>query len=239
MSATTERSLPISAAHREFTVRAGGEVVPRTEQLLACSITLQANHIPWARLVWLDGSASAGEFALAGSDRFAPGQAIEVSAGAEDDSQLLFKGVVVRQQIRLRGGSASQLIVECRGAALTLAQQPHHAVWREQTDAELLHSLLGACGDSVEIEDTAVRHEQLVQSGCTDWDFALARARANGLVLLPRPGALKLARPGTQAEQEPATADIGMGRRRRNGGRVGVRPRRVAHASLQENRVTL
>jgi len=200
MPETTERSLPISSAHREFTVRAGGQDMPRTEQLLACSITLQANHIAWARLVWLDGSASDGQFALTDGDRLAPGQAIEVSAGAQDDSQLLFKGVVVRQQIRVRGDSPAQLIVECRAAPMTLAQQIRQAIWREQTDAELLRSLLGACGDSVEVEDTSARHEQLVQSGCNDWDFALARARANGLVVLPRPGALKLARPGTQAE---------------------------------------
>ncbi|MBQ0930063.1 type VI secretion system tip protein VgrG [Ideonella alba] len=200
MPETTERSLPISSGHREFTVRAGGQDLPRTEQLMACSITLQANHIAWARLVWLDGSASAGQFALTDGDRFAPGQAIEVSAGAQDDRQLLFKGVVVRQQIRVRGDSPAQLIVECRAAPMTLAQQARQAVWRDQTDAELLRSLLGACGDTVEVEDTAARHEQLVQTGCSDWDFALARARANGLVVLPRPGALKLARPGTQGE---------------------------------------
>jgi hypothetical protein len=55
-----ERTLPIAAEHREFTIKVEDTEVPRTEQLLAAYITKAVNKISSARLVYLDGSASAG-----------------------------------------------------------------------------------------------------------------------------------------------------------------------------------
>ena len=54
------RTLPIAAEHREFTVKAGGETVPREHQLLAVSVTVAVNRIAAAKLVYLDGAASTG-----------------------------------------------------------------------------------------------------------------------------------------------------------------------------------
>ena len=39
------RALPIAAEHREFTIKVGGEAVPREHQLLAVSITSAVNRI--------------------------------------------------------------------------------------------------------------------------------------------------------------------------------------------------
>lgn len=102
------RALPIAAEHREFTVKVGGEAVPREHQLLSVSITLAANRIASARLVYVDGAAATGRFPLSDGDLFKPGQSIEILAGAGRDSTSVFIGTVIRQGARVRE-AASQL----------------------------------------------------------------------------------------------------------------------------------
>lgn len=46
-----ERTLPIDAEPREFTVNVDGQAVPRERQLLAASVVTRANRIAAARLV--------------------------------------------------------------------------------------------------------------------------------------------------------------------------------------------
>ena len=174
------RALPIAAEHREFTVKAGGEVVPREHQLLAVSVTVAVNRIAAAKLVYVDGAASTGQFPLSDSDLFKPGQRVEILAGAGRDSTSVFIGKVVRQGVRVREAAASQLVVECRHAAMKLSVADRSADYFDQSDSEVIEALLGAAGIGTEVEATSLKHKQLLQYQCTDWDFLLGRARANG-----------------------------------------------------------
>ena len=72
------RTLPISAEHREFTVKVDGQAVERVHQLLSVSIAKVADKISSARLVYQDGSASASSFSLSNSSLFIPGKEIEI-----------------------------------------------------------------------------------------------------------------------------------------------------------------
>ncbi len=174
------RTLPIAAEHREFTVKAGGETVPREHQLLAVSVTVAVNRIAAAKLVYLDGAASTGQFPLSDSDLFKPGQRVEILAGAGADSTSLFVGTVIRQGVRVREAAASQLVVECRHAAMKLSVADRSADYFDQSDSEVVEALLGNAGIGTEVAATAHKHKQLLQYQCTDWDFLLDRARANG-----------------------------------------------------------
>jgi len=174
------RALPIAAEHREFTIKAGGEAVPREHQLLAVSVTVAVNRIAAAKLVYVDGAASTGQFPLSDSDLFKPGQRVEILAGAGRESTSVFIGKVVRQGVRVREAAASQLVVECRHEAMKLSVADRSADYFDQTDSEVIEALLGAAGIGTEVEATSLKHKQLLQYQCTDWDFLLGRARANG-----------------------------------------------------------
>lgn len=174
------RALPIAIEHREFTVKAGGEAVPRELQLLSVSITLAANRIASARLVYVDGAAATGQFPLSDGDLFKPGQSIEILAGAGRDSSSVFVGTVVRQGARVREAAASQLVVDCRHAAMKLAVTERSTDYFDQTDSDIIEAVLGAAGVGADVEATALQHKQVLQYQSTDWDFLLARARANG-----------------------------------------------------------
>lgn len=175
------RALPIAAEHREFAIKVDGQALPREHQLLAVSISNVANRITSARLVYLDGSASSSDFPLANADLLKPGKKIEISAGAGSRPDKLFTGIVVRLGTRVRDSSAPQLVVECRHEASKLTVARRNKSWFDAADNEIIEELLGSlAGD---IEQTNLKHKQQVQFHSSDWDFLLARARANGLLV--------------------------------------------------------
>ncbi len=184
MTISSERTLPISASHREITVKVNGRPVVREHQLLAATVLKAFNKISWARLVYLDGSAPDGDFPLSSSGTFAPGAEVEVLAGPPDGAASLFKGVVVGQAIKVRERAAPRLVVECRHAAFKLTVGRKDACFLDQKDSDTIAALLGAAGLPSQVEDTGVPHPQQVQFRATDWDFLLARAAANGKVVL-------------------------------------------------------
>lgn len=179
------RTLPIPAGQREFTVKVNGTVVSGTHHLLSASVSLVANRIGRARLCYMDGTAASGDFTLSNTDLFKPGQTVEILAGSGRDSILLFKGIVVRHSLKVRDSSAPQLIVDCRHAAMKLTVTRRNACFLDTTDSDIIATLLDRASITHDIEPMQVRHKQLVQFQCSDWDFLLARATANGKLVWP------------------------------------------------------
>lgn len=158
-------------------------------------MTKSVNRIAAARLVYADGAAATGGFPLSNSDTFLPGSEVEVLAGAGSDPVSLFKGVVVRQSLKVRDHTAPQLVVECRHAAVKLTVGRKSAYFFDQTDADVITSLLEGAGLEADVESTPMTHKQLVQYASTDWDFLLTRAEANGRLVLTNDGAVKVQKP--------------------------------------------
>lgn len=190
-----ERTLPIAAEHREFTVKVDGEVVAREHALTAVSVLAAVNHIATARLTYGDGAAGAGDFPLSNLDLFQPGAAIELLAGSGGQPTLVFKGIVTGQRLQVRESAPAQLVVDCRHAATRLAQVRRSANFFEQTDSDAIEALLSAGGIEADVEATSVSHAQLVQHDCTDWDFIVTRAGANGRLVLTRGAGLAVKAP--------------------------------------------
>ena len=175
-----ERTLPIPAEHREFTVKVDGQAVERVHQLLSVTITKVADKISAARLVYLDGNASEGIFPASNSELFIPGKEIEILAGTTNDPVSLFKGIVTGQSIKVRDNAAPQLIVECKHKVIGLTIGRKNAYFFDQTDSDILTTILGNAPVTADVESTTVTHKQMVQYYSTDWDFLLTRAQANG-----------------------------------------------------------
>ncbi|HVZ42083.1 MAG TPA: type VI secretion system tip protein VgrG [Candidatus Kapabacteria bacterium] len=156
----------------------------REHQLLGAYVTKPINRIAAARLVYYDGVASKSDFPLSNDDMFKPGAEIEILAGSGDNPESIFKGIVVRQSLKVRDASGPQLIVECRHKAVKLTDGRKDAYYFDKTDSDIIGSLLSNAGVSADVESTSVTHKQQVQYRCTDWDFLLTRAEANGRIVL-------------------------------------------------------
>ncbi len=189
------RTLPIPAEHREFTVKIDGKAVGREHQLLGVYAIKTVNKIASARLVYLDGAAAASDFPLSNADLFIPGKSIEILAGADKEPVSLFKGIVIRQQLKVRDHTAPQLIVECRHLAVKLTVGRKNAYFVDRTDSDIISELLEKAKIEADVERTSVTHKQQVQYNSTDWDFLLSRVEANGKLVFTNDKQVKVKAP--------------------------------------------
>lgn len=167
----------------------------REHHLLGVYVTKAVNRVSTARLVYADGSASAGGFPLSDADTFLPGTEVEVLAGAGSDPVSIFTGIVIRQSLKVRDHTAPQLVVECKHAAVKLTVGRKSAYFLEQTDSDVMTALLDGAGVSADVESTSTTHPHLVQYASTDWDFLVARAEANGRLVLTNGEAVEVKAP--------------------------------------------
>jgi Rhs element Vgr protein len=177
-----------------FTVLSGGTECPRTYQLVSIAVVREINRIPAATLVYIDGEPSKQSFEISNKPDFEPGKEIEIKAGYRSDEKSLFKGVVVRHGIKVRKGGAV-LVVECRDKAAKMAAAPKSKYFHDVKDSDLIEELIDGHGLDKEVASTTAQHKQVVQYNTTDWDMALCRAEANGLLAFVKDGKVKLAKP--------------------------------------------
>lgn len=179
---------------------------PIQETLPPVSITIHRalNAIPWAQLTFLDGDMPTGAFPASDQTSLVPGTVVKVSAGYGDEETPLFEGLVVRHGISIDQENTSRLVVECRDKALDMTLGRHCANYIDKTDSAIMKELIGQYGLSAAIQDTSITHSELVQFHCSDWDFMMARAEFNGLVVSVVDGKVSAKAPDTSTAPELA-----------------------------------
>ena len=176
------------------TILSGGTAVSQQYHLLSAVVNKEVNRIPMATLVYTDGEASKQSFELSGKADFEPGKEIEIKAGYRSDEKTLFKGIVVKHSIKVRNSNAL-LVVECRDKSFKMTQACKSKYALETKDSDLFEELIDAHGLEKDVTATTVTHKQIVQYNCTDWDFVLCRADANGMLCMANDGKLTIAPP--------------------------------------------
>jgi phage protein D len=174
------------------TIIANGNVIPGTFQLLAFNSVKCANKIPYAQLVFIDGSAAQQDFFISGSSWFALGAEIEIQL--RDDNQYnditVFKGLAAGQNIQT-GASGSQLNINLIDKSTRLNGARGNTVFTQKSTHEVFEQLLKRNNiDIGTLQGGQESAEQLVQYQSNDWDFLLMRANASGLVVMVDDGVL-------------------------------------------------
>lgn len=164
------------------TVLSGGQEVPRSYPIASVMVNKEVNRIPAATLIYQDGEASKQTFALSDTDLFIPGKEIEIKVGYGGKDETIFKGVVIRNSIKVRK-NISLFTVECRDKVFAASITPQEKYYKDQKDKEVMEDILSAWSMQKEVDATTYKHPGLVQYNLTDWDFLLERATANGLLI--------------------------------------------------------
>lgn len=187
-------SLPRNSSLTTFTVKAGGSALPGTYRVVAIEIQRELDRVTSARLVLQDGSAAEQSFAASEGPDLAPGSEIEIDGGYQRQETRLFKGVVTRQRIEVGRRGDSFLHIEAKDPVFraTLARRSRN--FTDLSDADVIAQVLAVEGVTVEIESGEAQ-PQIVQHQVADWDFALQRAGALGLVADCDGGAVKFFTP--------------------------------------------
>jgi Rhs element Vgr protein len=173
--------------------------------LMSVTIRTALNRIPYAEIIIDDGDMPTGAFAVADEALFAPGTAVTVSAryisSNNSDAPVtpLFSGIVVRFGVKIGDGNYSRLTIECRDAATKMTIGRKNANYVDQKDSDIISTLVAAHGLSAEVAATTLQYPELVQYYCSDWDFMLARAEVNGLLVNVAAGKVSVQPPDVSA----------------------------------------
>ena len=163
-------------------------------ELISIDIRREVNRVPYASLVLLDGDAAGRKFDLSNAGYFEPGKEIEIKLRYESETEdaTVFKGPVVRHGVEANA-QGSLLRIEIKDAAIKLTQTRKSAVFVDKGDAEVVAKLLKDSGlKAGTLDASKPKHAQIVQYYCTDWDFIVFRAEAQGLLVIAEDGKLSM-----------------------------------------------
>jgi Rhs element Vgr protein len=185
-----------------LTVFSDGAALGDMVQFTSVSIDRAVARVPSAQLVVIDGDMPNKTFPVSDSADFKPGATIKINAGYGDVEETIFEGIVVKHSLLISGSNESRLIVECRDKATKMTVGRVNANYVDRTDSDIIDALIKAHGLSADVESTAIQNKELVQFNCTDWDFMLARAEANGLLVIATDGKIEVKSPTVDAAPE-------------------------------------
>ncbi|OOG78488.1 type VI secretion system tip protein VgrG [Flavobacterium sp. A45] len=181
MSTTSEIS---SGGIPTFSIKINGNAIPETLNVFSVHVEKKVNRIPTAKIMILDGEPNTGQFEASSSSTFLPGATISIEAGYDSKNELIFKGIITSQSLRIDSLIGSALEVECRDAAVKMIMGRKSVTYANKKNSDIISSIIGnySALESDVTTTTKVWPEQ-VQHYVTDWDYILALAEANGLIV--------------------------------------------------------
>jgi len=172
-----------------------GSAIPASYAVLRIQVERAINNIPFASITIEDGSTVDADFAGSASREFVPGGEIEIKLGYRGRNKTVFKGLVLRQNIRVNAKGKSCLVLGCHDQAIRTTLVRTSTGFSESTDSDAITQLLANSGLSANVEATPMRFESQIKNFATDWDFILSRAEANGQVVTVSDGNVSVAKP--------------------------------------------
>ncbi len=188
-----------------FKILIEGEELSKVYQVKSIMVQKEVNRIPMAQIVLIDGNPAERDFELSNEDLLIPGKEIEITAGYHSDEETIFKGIVIKHNIKIRSHT-SHLIIECKDESVKLTIGKKSKYFYESTDSAIFEEIIGTYGLDNDVEATDFSHLELVQYATSDWDFMISRAQANGKLCFIDDGTISIKEPDLgQSEVETVT----------------------------------
>ena len=168
----------------ECVIQSGGKSLSSVLPIVSVDVDYSINMIPKAVVVIEDGEMSDGTFSLSDGNELVPGAEITIKAGYGTDSTPIFNGIVVRHAVSISKNGFHCVKIECRDKAIAMTCARKNANFLEKSDDDIVKALTGKYGVSIKSQMGGEAHKEILQYYCTDWDFMMTRAEANGCWLL-------------------------------------------------------
>lgn len=176
-----------------------GTDITESVHLISMSVRLEINKIGKATLTLDAGEKTDKTFADSDGNLFIPGKNIKLTAGYNKQQDTLFEGTVITHRLTVNNHKRAELIIECRDYAYAATLGRKNAVFEKMTDSAVIKKIAETYGLSVTTDSTSAEYPQLIQYYCTDWDFMLSRADANGLMVITEEKKISFKKPETSA----------------------------------------
>lgn len=184
-----------------YNILINGKDADPTYKLISLSILKEVNRVPVAKIVFVDGDAAKRSFDISNTNDFIPGNNIQINLGRDSKNKQAFKGIIVKHAVKVKANGNSQLLIECMDECvkMTIGRNSHYFV--KVKDSQVFDELAKKYKLKTNAETTRLSHKELVQHHISDWDFMLLRAEANGMLVMPDDGTIKIARPVIQPKE--------------------------------------
>jgi len=202
MATTTARIVPTTQNPDVVTctILIDGEKISKKHHLTNVVITTEINKIPTATLHFLDGDPSTETFDISDSDEFVPGKPIEIQFGYHNDETTVFKGIVITNTHKVTN-DCSQLTIECKDETVKMTVNKGNRHFNDVADSDVVSQLLDENDMSdTQIDTTNTKHEQLLQSNISDWDFMIGRLDINSLICVIDNATVTVKKPDLNAD---------------------------------------
>ncbi len=183
-----------------FKVLIEGTALSGKYQVKQIRVNKEVNRIPSATIVFIDGDVAKQDFELSNEELLIPGKKIEITAGYHSDEEIIFKGMVIKHNLRIRDNSAL-LYVECKDESVKLTIGRKSKYFYDNTDSDIFESIIDSYGLEKDIESTNQTHKELIQYHTSDWDFIVSRAQSNGKLCFIDDGKITIKKPNLEQEE--------------------------------------
>lgn len=164
-------------------IKVNGAAIPDAYPVHAVQIEQAINRVSMATVTLLDGDPAAETFAISASATFVPGNEISIEAGYDNQNTVIFDGIITKQAIRASGMIGPMLEVECKDKAIKMVVGRQSCAWSNTKDSVVITDLIAKAGLTSDVDATTITLPELVQYYVSNWDFMLARAEVNSMVV--------------------------------------------------------
>ncbi|WP_323816523.1 type VI secretion system tip protein VgrG [Cellvibrio sp. NN19] len=183
-----------------FNILVDGTALSTSIEIISIDISAWVNRINTATLVLNDGDMPEAKFPNSDSATFVPGATIKIQLGYDQTVTDIFTGVIIKHSVKITSQNDARLVVECKDKALAMTIGRKNANYIDKKDSDIITSLIGnSSGLTAAVTATTFQHKELVQFYSSDWDFMLARAEANGMLVTLDAGTVTVAPPQVSA----------------------------------------
>jgi Rhs element Vgr protein len=184
-----------------YNILINGKDADPTYKLMSLSILKEVNRVPVAKIVFIDGDAANRRFDIGNTNDFIPGNKIQIKLGRDSKNKQGFKGIIVKHAVKVKANGNTQLLIECMDECVKMTLGRHSHYFEKVKDSEIFDELAKKYKLKTDAETTRLLHKELVQHHISDWDFMLLRAEANGMLVMPDDGTIRIARPAIQSKE--------------------------------------
>lgn len=184
-----------------YEVKIEGNKIPDKYGVVSIQIEKYVNRISGAIIVINEITGADTQFEVSSSDNFIPGKAIVIDAGYNTKNKTIFKGIVIKQSLKIDANLGPILEVECKDAAIQMTVGRKNASYAKGADSDAITKVIGNYGGlTSNVASTTPSIPLLQQYYCSDWDFVLARAEVNGMLVSTINGKVSVFKPDANTE---------------------------------------
>lgn len=190
-----------------FEVKLGGKPLPKEMVVMKVQVKSEVNKIAKAQLSIIAGKTYENLFPESEDPSFAPGKDVEISIGYAEKNVKVFSGIITKHSIDigvdyLNFSSRNLLVLEAADKAIKMTVGKKSELYEKKKDSDIMTTLLSAAGLTKKVSATTLTHDLIARHNCSDWEFLLNRAKANGMVVFNSMGAVTVEVPKSSGTEK-------------------------------------